>query len=122
MTVLRWGLPSSVIVETLEDGTVYYNTATDKVTCLTGPATEVLAAATDATVAEISARTGLADDIVAAYLTELGDQGLVAASEADPRLARRTLVATAAGAAVTLGVWAVVAPTPAAADSYVYYG
>lgn len=117
MPELRFRLPATLIVEHLSDGTVLYDSATDTVACLTGETTRVLAAAQDATVDEIAAATGLRAPIVAAHLGELCDAGLVVADSADAGLARRSLVRTAAGAAVTLGVWSLVAPTPAAASS-----
>lgn len=117
MSELRWSIPASVVVEHLEDGTVLFDTTTDTVLCLAGPEAAVIAALGGTTIGEIAERTGLQDDIVAAYLGELADRGLVVAAEADPRLARRTLARTAAGAAVALGVWSLVAPTAAAADS-----
>ncbi len=114
---LRWAVASSVIVEHLSDGVVLYDNAADKVLCLTGPVTKVIDAATGATVEEIAQRTGLDAEVTAAYLAELADEGLVAAADADPRIARRNLARSAAGVAVAVGVWAVAAPTPAAAVS-----
>ncbi|MBP6997060.1 MAG: hypothetical protein KBB39_13055 [Phycicoccus sp.] len=118
MSDVRWALPTSVTREQLAEGMVLYDSTTEQVHCLTGPATVVLGAVDSSTVAEIAARTGLMESEVAAYLGELADAGLVTAESTGPELARRSLAKVAAGAAVTLGVWSIVAPTPAAADSY----
>ena len=122
MSEVRWALPTSVTMEQLAEGMVLYDTNNEKVHCLTGPASTVLAAIAattgGVTVDDIAERVELSVPETAAYLGELADIGLVTSWSTGHLMARRSLSKVAAGAAVTLGAWSIMAPTPAAAASY----
>lgn len=112
-----WSVPTHVVVETLDEGIVVFDKSTETVLCLTGPATDVMSAAHDATLAEIADACGLTSAQAAAYLGELADRGLVVTSDGTDELARRSLMRAAGGAVVALGVWSMAAPNAAATHS-----
>lgn len=117
MNAQHWARAETAHVETLDQGVVVYDHASDEVLCLTGDSAAVLAATTGATIEEIASATGLNSATVAAYLIELADRGLVSAQGSERGLARRSLVGAAGGVAVALGLWSIAAPSPAAAAS-----